>query len=45
VTIPPNTTARIHVPGHRVTEGDRAFADGSPIDVGAGRYSFRSTLR
>ena len=44
VTIPPNTTATIYVPGERVTDGGPAFADGAPIDVGAGRYAFRSTL-
>jgi alpha-L-rhamnosidase len=44
VTIPPNATATVHVPGERVTEGGAPVPGGSPIEIGAGRYAFRSTL-
>jgi len=44
VMIPANTTASVHVPGTRITEGGRAFEDGVPIYVGAGCYAFRSTI-
>ncbi|HEV2293098.1 MAG TPA: glycoside hydrolase family 78 protein [Tepidisphaeraceae bacterium] len=45
VTIPPNTTATVRVPGERATEDGRPVTDASGIEIGAGRYAFRSVLR
>ena len=43
VTIPPNTTATVFVPGREVV-CDGNSVDAAPIELGAGRYAFTSVL-
>ena len=42
VTVPPNTTATVFVPGTGVTEGGKTVK--SKVEVGSGTYVFTSTL-